>query len=59
MLTHIGTIEAPNVELARLYALNIYDEEKWAEMAVVDREQFHWVIEMEGILSKGRRKVNV
>jgi 1,2-phenylacetyl-CoA epoxidase PaaB subunit len=58
-LTHIGTLEAPDDELAKLYALNIYDEEKWMGMAVVRRDQLNWVIEMESLFNKGRRKVNV
>jgi 1,2-phenylacetyl-CoA epoxidase PaaB subunit len=59
VLTHIGTVDAPNGELAKLYALNIYDEEKWIGMAVVNREHVKWVIEIEGLLGKGRRRVNV
>jgi 1,2-phenylacetyl-CoA epoxidase PaaB subunit len=37
-LRHIGTLNAPDSELARVYAFNTYDEEKWFDMFVVARE---------------------
>jgi 1,2-phenylacetyl-CoA epoxidase PaaB subunit len=36
-MSHIGTLNAPDLELARVYAWKIYDEEDWAEMWVVPR----------------------
>ena len=37
---HVGTITAPNRELARVYAWQTYDEAKWFEMAVAPRAAF-------------------
>jgi 1,2-phenylacetyl-CoA epoxidase PaaB subunit len=37
-LRHIGNLNAPDSELARVYAFNTYDEEKWFDMFVVARE---------------------
>jgi hypothetical protein len=37
-LRHIGTLDAPSDDLARAYARWLYDEETWAEVAVVRRE---------------------
>ena len=37
-LRHIGTLAAPSDDLARAYARWLYDEESWAEVAVVRRE---------------------
>ncbi|MGH7506269.1 MAG: hypothetical protein ACRELX_11485 [Longimicrobiales bacterium] len=36
-LRHIGNLNAPDVELAKVYAFNTYDEEKWFDMFVVAR----------------------
>lgn len=36
-MAHIGTLNAPDIELARVYAWKIYDEEDWADMWVVPR----------------------
>lgn len=36
-LRHIGYLDAPGDELARVYAWRTYDEEKWFEMCVVRR----------------------
>lgn len=36
-LKHIGSLNAPDVELAKVYAFNTYDEEKWFDMYVVPR----------------------
>jgi 1,2-phenylacetyl-CoA epoxidase PaaB subunit len=36
-MSHIGTLNAPDIELARVYAWKIYDEEDWADMWVVPR----------------------
>ena len=37
-LCHIGTLNAPGIELARVYAWRIYDEEDWSEMWVAPRD---------------------
>ena len=37
-LRHIGTLDAPSDDLARAYARWLYDEESWADVAVVRRE---------------------
>ena len=34
---HIGNLNAPDPELAKVYAFNTYDEEKWFDMFVVAR----------------------
>lgn len=39
-LRHIGNLNAPDDELARVYAFNTYDEEKWFDMFVVARDRF-------------------
>ena len=36
-LCHIGNVNAPADELARVYALKLYDEEDWSEVWVVPR----------------------
>ncbi len=36
-LRHIGYVDAPGDELARVYAWKTYDEENWFEMCVVLR----------------------
>jgi 1,2-phenylacetyl-CoA epoxidase PaaB subunit len=38
-LRHIGNLNAPDVELARVYAFNTYDEERWFDMYVVPRSE--------------------
>ena len=42
-LEHIGTISAPNPSLARAYAWQTYDEQKWFEMVVAPRDAFESV----------------
>ncbi|MBT8403299.1 MAG: hypothetical protein KJP18_05545 [Gemmatimonadetes bacterium] len=37
-LQHIGYIDAPDDELARVYAWKTYDEQNWFEMCVVPRD---------------------
>jgi 1,2-phenylacetyl-CoA epoxidase PaaB subunit len=37
-LRHIGNLNAPDAELARVYAFNTYDEEKWFDMWIVARD---------------------
>ena len=39
-LRHIGNLNAPDDELAKVYAFNTYDEEKWFDMYVTPRERF-------------------
>lgn len=36
-LRHIGNVNAPDDELARVYAYTTYDEEKWFDMWVTPR----------------------
>lgn len=38
-LRHIGTVSAPDDELARVYAFSTYDEEKWFDMFVTPRDR--------------------
>ncbi|MDT8368688.1 MAG: hypothetical protein RQ745_05745 [Longimicrobiales bacterium] len=38
-LAHIGYVTAVDVELARVYAWQTYDEQKWFEMVIVPRDQ--------------------
>ncbi len=40
---HVGTVQAPGAELARVYAWQTYDEAKWFEMIVAPRAAFHRV----------------
>ncbi|PEZ76468.1 hypothetical protein [Bacillus sp. AFS017274] len=51
-LMHIGTVEADNDELARVYARYIYDEEKWVEMFIVKRENMICIREAEPFFKK-------
>ncbi|CAN5853824.1 hypothetical protein BH23GEM7_BH23GEM7_18150 [soil metagenome] len=37
-LRHIGFLNAPDGDLARVYAWKTYDEQNWFEMCVVPRE---------------------
>lgn len=37
---HVGTVQAPGPELARVYAWQTYDEQSWFEMAVAPRDEF-------------------
>jgi 1,2-phenylacetyl-CoA epoxidase PaaB subunit len=39
-LRHIGNLNAPDAELARVYAFSKYDEEKWFDMWVLPRDHF-------------------
>ncbi len=36
-LQHIGYVDAPDIDLARVYAWKTYDELNWFEMCVVPR----------------------
>ena len=40
---HIGAVTAPSADLARVYAWQIYDEEKWFEMTIALRNAFESV----------------
>lgn len=44
-LQQVGTVEADDPALARVYARSIYDEFAWVEMAVVPRDALVKVIE--------------
>lgn len=37
-LRHVGSVNATDDELAKVYAWTVYDEERWVEMCVVPRE---------------------
>ncbi|MEX0690623.1 MAG: hypothetical protein WD934_10615 [Gemmatimonadales bacterium] len=37
-LRHVGSVNAGDDELARVYAWTVYDEERWIEMCVVPRD---------------------
>ncbi len=39
-LHHIGNLNSPSDELAKVYAFNTYDEESWFDMWVVRRDRF-------------------
>lgn len=39
-LRHIGSLNAPDDALARVYAFSTYDEEKWFDMFVTPRDRF-------------------
>jgi hypothetical protein len=43
-LRQVGTVEADDAELARVYARSIYDEFAWVEMVVVPRDALVTVI---------------
>lgn len=42
-IRHIGNLNAPDAQLARVYAFNTYDEEKWFDMWVAARDDLHEV----------------
>ena len=37
-LKHIGNLNAPDPELAKVYAFNTYDEESWFDMYITPRD---------------------
>jgi len=53
-LRHIGYIDAPDAELARVYAWKTYDEENWFEMCVVPRSAIIPVNRTDGPFAGGR-----
>jgi 1,2-phenylacetyl-CoA epoxidase PaaB subunit len=52
-LAHIGYLQAPDRELARVYAWNTYDEESWFEMCVVRRSDILPVNRADGPFVRG------
>jgi hypothetical protein len=54
-LHHVGYLDAPDDELARIYAWKTYDEESWFEMCVVRRENVIPVNRREGAGPRERR----
>jgi 1,2-phenylacetyl-CoA epoxidase PaaB subunit len=44
-LAHIGSIEAPNDDLAQVRAWYVYDQHRWKEMCVVPTDAFLSVTE--------------
>jgi len=47
-LQQVGTVVAPNAELAAAFARSIYNEEPWIEMRVAARSAFAPAIELKG-----------
>jgi len=47
-LQHVGTVVAPNDDLAATFARSIYNEEPWVEMRVAARRNFIPAIELKG-----------
>jgi len=43
-LYQVGTVTAEDSDMARLFALSIYDEHPWIEMVVTPRDQTETVI---------------
>jgi 1,2-phenylacetyl-CoA epoxidase PaaB subunit len=48
-LAHVGTVTAPNEDLAVSYARSIYNEEPWIEMRVVARKNLIPALDMEEV----------
>ncbi|MCH8929014.1 MAG: hypothetical protein IIB39_09910 [Candidatus Marinimicrobia bacterium] len=36
-LMHVGYVNAPGIDLAKVYAHTVYNEENWIELCVVNR----------------------
>ncbi len=53
-LRHVGYLDAPDNELARVYARSVYDEENWFEMCVVPRASIIPVNRTDGPFAAGR-----
>ena len=49
-IRHIGALNAPDDELAKVYAFQTYDEERWFDMYVVPRDRFVEVMSNREIL---------
>ena len=54
-LVHIGYVDAFDEETAKVYAWNTYDEEKWFEMCVVQRDAVIPVTDGEGLFAQLKR----
>jgi 1,2-phenylacetyl-CoA epoxidase PaaB subunit len=54
-LRHVGYLDAPDDDLARIYAWKTYDEESWFEMCVVRRENVIPVNRRDGATPRERR----
>jgi hypothetical protein len=50
---HVGAVQAPGPELARVYAWQTYDEQSWFEMAVAPRGAFQSVNRQESPFTLG------
>jgi 1,2-phenylacetyl-CoA epoxidase PaaB subunit len=48
-LAHVGTVTAPNEDLAAAYARSIYNEEPWIEMRVVARKNLIPALDLEEV----------
>ena len=47
-LTHIGSIEAPNLDLAKARAWFVYTEQKWRELCIVPTAEVTSLTETDG-----------
>ena len=56
-LHHIGVLNAPNDELARVFAWKTYDEQNWFEMYIVRRAAF-LPVNREVPPNRGRQSAN-
>jgi 1,2-phenylacetyl-CoA epoxidase PaaB subunit len=54
-LTHVGTVRAPNEELAIVRARVTYDERAWTEMCICRRDT---VVRIDGKATRGHMGVN-
>lgn len=48
-LAHVGTVTAPNDDLAAAYARSIYNEEPWIEMRVIARKDLIPALDLEEV----------
>jgi hypothetical protein len=55
-LQHIGSVDAMDAELARVYAWKTYDEQSWFEMCIVPRTAVIPVNREDGPFSGGRER---
>lgn len=51
-LMHVGTVEAQTDEMAQVYATFIYNEEDWAEMCLVRRDNISWTKQPDALFGK-------
>jgi hypothetical protein len=47
-LTHVGSVEGPNVELAQARAWYVFDEHSWKEMCIAPASAFITLTEFDG-----------